>query len=71
LIIGEASKHIPAEIVDKYTELPWRKMYILRNIVTHDYFGVDYETIWEIAKNEIPQNMIDLRKLIETEKKNW
>ncbi len=35
-IIGEASKHIPCEIVEKYPEIPWKKMYGLRNIVTHE-----------------------------------
>ena len=66
-IIGEASKHIPDEIVKKYPSIPWRKMYDLRNIVTHEYFGIDYEMIWEIAKNDLPKNLIDLRQLIEQE----
>ena len=48
-IIGEASKHIPDEIIEKYPNIPWRKMYGLRNIVSHEYFGIDYETLWEIA----------------------
>jgi uncharacterized protein with HEPN domain len=68
-ILGEASKHIPDAIVEKYPDIPWRKMYGLRNIVTHEYFGIDYETIWEIAKNDLPKNLIDLRFLIEVERK--
>lgn len=70
-IIGEASKHIPEEIISKYPDIPWKKMYGLRNIVTHEYFGIDYEMIWEIAKNDLPKNLIDLQKLIEIEKKHW
>ena len=70
-IIGEASKHIPNEIIDKYPDIPWRKMYGLRNIVTHEYFGVDYEVIWEIAKNDLPKNRKDLLRLIEEEQKYW
>jgi len=31
-------------------EIPWRKMYGLRNLIAHEYFGIDYEMIWEIAK---------------------
>ena len=42
-------------------------MYGLRNIITHEYFGIDYEVIWEIAKNELPKNRLDLLKLIEKE----
>jgi len=67
-IIGEASKHIPKEIVEKHPEIPWKKMYGLRNIVSHEYFGIDYEMIWEIAKHDLIKNQIDLKNLIEIEK---
>ena len=61
-------KHIPKEIQDKYPNIPWRKMYSLRNIVSHEYFGIDYEMIWEIAKNEIPSNLADFEVIIKIEK---
>jgi uncharacterized protein with HEPN domain len=67
-IIGEASKNIPKNIQDKYSEIPWKKMYGLRNLITHEYFGIDYEMIWEIAKNNLPKNRIDLKGIIENEK---
>jgi len=67
-IIGEASKNVPIEIKNKYPEIPWKKMYGLRNLISHEYFGIDYEMIWEISKNNLPQNLIDLRKIIEKEK---
>jgi uncharacterized protein with HEPN domain len=69
-IVGEASKNIPNEIKEKYPEIPWRKMYSLRNLVTHEYFGIDYEMIWEIAKFDLPQNLLDLKNIIEIERKN-
>jgi len=67
-IIGEASKNVPTEIQDKYPEIPWRKMYGLRNLIAHEYFGIDYEMIWEIAKNNLHQNRNDLKRIIEKEK---
>ncbi len=67
-IIGEASKYIPDDVIKNHPHLPWKKMYSLRNMVTHEYFGIDYEVIWEIAKGELPQNIVDLRQLIELEK---
>jgi len=67
-IIGEASKNIPTEIQNKYPEIPWRKMYGLRNLIAHEYFGIDYEMIWQIAKNNLPQNRSDLASIIEKEK---
>lgn len=67
-IIGEASKNIPEEIQKQYPEIPWRKMYGLRNLIAHEYFGVDYEMIWEIAKKNLPQNKLDIEKIIVIEK---
>ncbi|MDD3739996.1 MAG: DUF86 domain-containing protein [Bacteroidales bacterium] len=67
-IIGEASQKVPAEIQNKYPEIPWRKIYGLRNLIAHEYFGIDYEMIWEIAKVNLPQNREDLQKIIEKEK---
>ena len=67
-IIGEGSKNIPLDIKDKYPEIPWEKMYGLRNLIAHEYFGIDYEMIWEIAKNNLPQNRIDLELIVEKEK---
>jgi len=43
-------------------------MYGLRNLISHQYFGIDYEMIWEIAKNNLPQNRDDLQKIIIKEK---
>ena len=69
-IIGEAAKNIPEEIKRKYNEVPWKKMYGLRNLVSHVYFGIDYEMIWEIIKNDLPQNKNDLQSIIERESDN-
>ncbi len=67
-VIGEASKNIPIDIQGKYPEIPWRKMVGLRNLIAYEYFGIDYEMIWEIAKKNLPQNQIDLQKIIKKEK---
>jgi uncharacterized protein with HEPN domain len=67
-IIGEASKNVPKYIQEKYPEIPWRKMYGLRNLISHEYFGIDYEMIWEISKNNLPQNRTDLIIIIKKEK---
>jgi len=66
-IIGEAANNIPVEIQEKYPDVPWTKMYRLRNIVAHHYHGIDYDMIWEISQNHLPQNRIDLQKVIDNE----
>ena len=41
---------------------------IIRNLITHEYFGIDYEMIWKIAKTNLPVNKLDLEKSSETGK---
>ena len=67
-IIGEASKNLPKEIKDKYREMPWTEMYLLRNKVTHEYFGIDYEIIWDIAMNDLPDNKTQIDRIVKKEK---
>lgn len=67
-IIGEASKNLDENIKEKYPEIPWMEMYYLRNKVSHEYFGVDCEIIWDVAINYLPENKIQIDKIIEMEK---
>ena len=62
-IIGEASRNLPEEFKDKHSEVPWSEMYLLRNKISHEYFGVDYEIIWDIAINYLPGNRIQIEEL--------
>ncbi len=66
-IIGEASKNLSDEIKDKYDDMPWQEMYYLRNKVTHEYFGIDYDIIWDVAKNYLPENKIQIDKILSKE----
>lgn len=68
-IIGEASKNLPEDIKVKYPEIPWSKMYGLRNLISHQYFGIDFEMIWEIVKSNLPDNINELRKVVAIESK--
>lgn len=63
-IIGEAAKNIPNEIKNKYPQIPWSEMYLLRNKVSHEYFGIDYEIIWDVATFYLPENKDDIDKII-------
>lgn len=66
-IIGEASKNIPHTFKENHPKLPWKKMYGLRNLISHVYFGVDHELIWEITKNSFPKNKLDLQEILDSE----
>jgi len=67
-VIGEASKNLPIEIKEKYSEIPWSEMYLLRNKVSHEYFGVDYEIIWDVAYNYLPDNKLQIYKILDKER---
>ncbi len=54
-IIGEAIRNIPDNFIDKYPDIPWKRMIGLRNIVIHTYFGIDLENIWKIIAENIPE----------------
>lgn len=67
-IIGEASKKLDEAIKIKYPDVPWEEMYYLRNRVSHEYFGIDYEIIWDIIVNYLPENKAQIDLIIEKEK---
>ena len=60
-IIGEAVKHVPPSFREKYPEIPWKDMAGMRDKVIHFYFGVNLESVWLTAINDIP----DIKPLIE------
>lgn len=60
-IMGEAVKGLPERLVIDYPSIDWRGIAGLRDVVTHAYFGIDMDIIWDIAKNKVP----DLRRTVE------
>lgn len=53
-IIGEAAKHLTDSTKEKYKTISWNEIIGLRNILVHEYFGVDAELVWQIIKTDIP-----------------
>ena len=53
-IIGEATKHVRDEFRAQHPQIEWRSMSGMRDRLIHDYFGVDYELVWDVAINKIP-----------------
>ncbi len=53
-LIGEASKAVPDEIRSRYSDVPWRKMTGLRDIVVHGYFRVEVQLLWDVAQRDVP-----------------
>jgi uncharacterized protein with HEPN domain len=54
-VIGEAARNIPEELRGRYPDVEWHRMIGLRNIISHEYFGVDMQIIWEVATRNVPE----------------
>ena len=52
-IIGEAVKHLPAEMTSRYPELPWKAIAGFRDILAHGYFRTDNAIVWDAARHQI------------------
>ena len=59
-LIGEAVRNIPNEVKDKHSEIQWNRISGMRNLLIHDYLGIDLKITWRVATKEIP----DLKKKI-------
>ncbi|MCF8256822.1 MAG: DUF86 domain-containing protein [Flavobacteriales bacterium] len=53
-VIGEAIIHVEREILDRHP-YPWHQVRAMRNVITHQYFGIKMEIIWNTVENDLPQ----------------
>jgi uncharacterized protein with HEPN domain len=60
-IVGEATKRLSDDVRSQHPEVPWRRIAGLRDVLIHDYMGVDLDTVWEITQRQLPQ----LRKTVD------
>lgn len=63
-IIGEATKKIPADIKLTWDSIAWKNMAGMRDRLIHDYMGVNYSIVWDVAKNIIPVIKLQVAQII-------
>lgn len=62
-IIGEAAGKLTAELKRDYPDVPWQDIKDFRNLLAHEYFGVDLEIVWNTIHAELPTLMEAVRKI--------
>lgn len=63
-IIGEASKHIPSWLREKYPQIPWQRMAGMRDRLIHGYFGIDHTLVMDAIRIEIPSVKPKLERIL-------
>ena len=63
-IIGEAARHVPADVTDAHPDVPWRAMREMRNVVVHAYFHVDPRIVWDTIDRDLPDLVGRLEQLL-------
>ena len=53
--LAESTQRLSSELKAKYPEIQWQRIAAFRNILVHDYLGIDIEKIWDISRNDIPE----------------
>jgi uncharacterized protein with HEPN domain len=54
-VLGEATKHIPASFRKKHPDIPWSKMAGLRDVLIHNYMGVDLKSVWNVTQDRLKE----------------
>lgn len=63
-ILGEAAAQTSQELRDSYPDIQWRDIISMRNKLIHAYFDINYEIVWTAMKEDIPQLLSQLQKII-------
>ena len=67
-IIGEASKQVPEDFRQKYPNVEWRAMAGMRDKLVHEYFGVDYDIVWDVVTSKIPKMRREIELILQEER---
>ena len=63
-VIGEATKQVPAAIRTAHPLIEWRAIAGIRDRLIHEYFGVDYEIVWDVATSKVPDLRAEVEKIL-------
>ena len=63
-IIGEAANHFSDEFFKEYEDIEWAEIVGLRNMLIHEYFGIDIRIVWQVLQNDLPRLKKNIQKIL-------
>jgi uncharacterized protein with HEPN domain len=66
-IIGEAVGKLPGQMKDRFPDIAWQDIKDFRNLLTHEYFGVDLQIVWNTIQSDLPQLLAAVRTMVDFE----
>ena len=63
-LLGQSAKNLPEDIRENHPEIPWRQIIGMRNIIVHEYLGLDLAEVWNVIGQDLPELEEQLKKII-------
>jgi uncharacterized protein with HEPN domain len=67
-IIGEATKNLTGDFIERHPEIDWKQMAGMRDKIIHFYFGIKWDVVWDVIKNKFPPIKEEIKSIIGIEK---
>jgi uncharacterized protein with HEPN domain len=64
-IIGEAASRLELPFREAHSEVPWAQIIAMRNLIVHEYFGIDFEEVWLVVERDLPELKEKLNEICE------
>ena len=64
-IIGEAARNLSAPFIEEHADIPWSRIRRMRNVLIHEYFGVNLKVVWDTSHHNLPQLKAFIENILE------
>jgi uncharacterized protein with HEPN domain len=64
-VIGEATAAISEDLQARHPEVPWASIIAFRNVLVHEYFRIDLETVWRILEQDLPGLKLSVASILQ------
>lgn len=64
-VIGEAANHFSQEFINQHAHIEWAEIIGMRNLLIHEYFGVDIRLVWQVIQNDLPRLKENIQNILD------